>query len=595
MRPPFGLQEIIHKLEEGEGAKYIRNALILLSLFALATLWHLRQAKNFLAVEAMDTGQLARNIAQGHGFTTQFVRPLSISLIEKVRGEGQMALKEGHPDIANAPVYPLLLAGLMKVFPFDWEISSQSRFWRYQPEVIIGWFNQFLFFIAIFQVFLLGRRLFDPAVGWVSAILMALSLQLWEFTTSGLSTMLLFVLFLFLVWLLVNIERGSKEPMRGSAYIVSVSGIAGLVVAIMCLTRYSMGWLIVPVTLFIGFFGVGRRTAAVLLTIVFFLLPLAPWVYRNYSLSKTLLGTAGYAIHHGTANFPQTRFDRLMPRSLQLELNKGDTQDYVRKLVENSGTILTKGIPELGGSWIWAFFLPGLFVPFINPTLSRLRYFLLATFCLLGIAQALGTTELAELSPTFNSENLLILLLPLLMIFGSAFFFLLLDQLDIQIPFLKNGVIGGFALLMGAPLILQLLPPKEFPVTYPPYFPPVIQQISHWLEPKEMMMTDIPWAVAWYGQRQAVWTTLDSGARQSDDFYRINDYGQAIKGLYITPITTDAKYLTDIRLSRQQAWGRFYIDAVIRGNLPGKFPLRTMPASILPDQLFLTDRKRWSE
>src|SRR5436190_24259373 len=107
MRPPFGLQEIIHKLEEGEGAKYIRNALILLSLFALATLWHLRQAKNFLAVEAMDTGQLARNIAQGHGFTTQFVRPLSISLIEKVRGEGQMALKEGHPAIANAPVYPL--------------------------------------------------------------------------------------------------------------------------------------------------------------------------------------------------------------------------------------------------------------------------------------------------------------------------------------------------------------------------------------------------------------------------------------------------------------------------------------------------------
>jgi len=293
--------------------------------------------------------------------------------------------------------------------------------------------------------------------------------------------------------------------------------------------------------------------------------------------------------------FPESKFDRLMPRALRLELNKVEFDDYIRKLVENGTAIFTKSIPEIGGSWIWTFFLVGLLVPFINPALSRLRYFLLGSFLLFIVVQALGATELSQLSLTFNSENILILLLPLLIIYGTAFFFILIDQWELQVPFIRTLAIGGFLIVMGAPLLLQLLPPKESPVTYPPYYPPIIQQVGHWLEPDEMMMTDMPWAVAWYAQRQSVWLTLDTGAKQSDNFYRINDYGKGIKALYLTPVTTDAKYLSEIRLSTQQGWGRFYVDAVIRGNLPAQFPLRTMPASILPDQLFLTDRKRWDD
>ena len=86
MQPPVGLQEWIHKFEEGEGAKYIRFVLVFLALLGLAALWHVREAKNFNTVEAMDTAQLARNIANGKGYTTQFVRPLSLALIESHRG-----------------------------------------------------------------------------------------------------------------------------------------------------------------------------------------------------------------------------------------------------------------------------------------------------------------------------------------------------------------------------------------------------------------------------------------------------------------------------------------------------------------------------
>src|SRR5688572_29344162 len=123
-----GLQEWIQKIEEGEVAAYIRRAFFFLALLGITAVWHIREAKNFASVEAMDAAQIARNISEGKGFSTDFVRPLSISIIEKHRSEKGSLLKQPHPDIANPPVYPVILAGLMKVLPFKWQIGTE--FWR---------------------------------------------------------------------------------------------------------------------------------------------------------------------------------------------------------------------------------------------------------------------------------------------------------------------------------------------------------------------------------------------------------------------------------------------------------------------------------
>ena len=209
-----GIQEWIHKLEEGEGTRFIRYGFAILLLFGLTAAWHIREAKNFATIEAMDAGQLARNIAEGKGYTTDFVRPLSMAMIERQRGPGVFGLKEGHPDLANAPVYPVLLAGLMKVLPFKWDVP-QANFQHYQPEVLINFFNQGLFFLALFLVYRLARKLFDPAVGIAAVVLMALTEIFWEFTTSGLPSMLLLVLFLLLVNCLLRAEEASRDPAIG--------------------------------------------------------------------------------------------------------------------------------------------------------------------------------------------------------------------------------------------------------------------------------------------------------------------------------------------------------------------------------------------
>src|SRR5207249_9749707 len=128
------------------------------------------------------------------------------------------------------PVYPFILAGLMKVLPFHWEIPGGVPFLRYQPEVLIGFFNQTLFFAAIFLVFRLARRLFDSSVAWVSALALAGSDLFWRFSVSGLSTMLLVVILLGLVWCLVLMEQATREPPRRGAWFVAMAMLAGALV-----------------------------------------------------------------------------------------------------------------------------------------------------------------------------------------------------------------------------------------------------------------------------------------------------------------------------------------------------------------------------
>jgi len=539
------LQEWIHKFEVGEGTRVVRVALALLGLLALTAVYDSREYRNFSTAEAMDAAQLARNIAEDQGYSTSFIRPLSLRLVEQQqislnqRTNDFSLLRSGHPDLANPPVYPLVLAGLMKVLPFDWEIAGGIPFYRYQPEVLIAFFNQALFFAAIFLVFLLAARLFDPSVAWVSALLLTGSDLFWRFSVSGLSTMLIVVIFLGLVWCLVSMEQAGETSTRSGGWFVLMALQSGALLGLGALTRYAFGWLIVPV---IAFFALhfGRRGFVLgLVALLAFASLLAPWVARNYYWSGTLFGTAGYAIVADLPPFPADKIER----SLKPNLSDVELDDYVRKLLVNVGGMFQNELPRLGGSWISAFFLVGLLVPFISKTLGRLRIFLLLSLAVLTVVQALGRTHLSADSPEVNSENLLVLLAPVIFIYGAGMYSLFLDQLKLPFPPLRHVVTGAVVLLTCAPLIFTLLPPREYPLAYPPYFPPWIQQFGRWMGEKELVMSDMPWAMAWYGRRQSIWTTLNvQDPKRGDDFFTVNDSLKPVRGLYLTSLSMDARF-----------------------------------------------------
>ena len=103
------------------------------------------------------------------------------------------------------------------------------------------------------------------------------------------------------------------------------------------------------------------------------------------------------------------------------------------------------------------------------------------------------------------------------------------------------------------------------------------------------MMSDIPWAVAWYGKRQCIWTTLNT----QEDFFAVYDYIKPVRALYLTPETLDSRFLSQWVRASEHSWGTFILETVNRQQIPANFPLRQAPSGFLPEQFFLTDRERW--
>jgi 4-amino-4-deoxy-L-arabinose transferase-like glycosyltransferase len=570
------LQESIHKLEVAGGMRYLKMGLAVLVFVTVIALYNVQSFKNMGTQEAMDSAQLARNIAEGKGYKTLFVRPFSMYLFKKHNEMAPNAvdkrlaelteIKTSHPDISNPPVYPIVLAGLMKVLPFDFSIStkpksfwtSKGEFWRYQPDFLISVFNQLLFFGTIVAFFFLAKRFFDARVAWTSAGLLFGAEIFWRFSVSGMSTILLFLIFIGVIWCLVLAEEECRETKRGIAALVVLAAVAGLLTGIGGLTRYSFGWLIVPVVIFFGLFGGQRRWLLALAAFIAFAAVMTPWVVRNEMISGTPFGTAGYDMFATTGIFPEHKLER----SLAPDFAFGGTvwaKILTQKLLANSREILQSEFPKLGGNWIGAFFLVGLLVGFANVAASRIRYFFLMSLAVLVAAQALGHTQLSEDSKQINSENLVVLAGPLVLMYGVSFFYLLLDQIYLPIRELRYLLIGAFCVIGCLPMIFALLPSRtKTPFSYPPYHPPSIQKAASYAKADELTMSDVPWAMAWYGQRQCVWLT----PKMMPDFADINDLQKPVQVLYLTKVTLDSRIISDWLAAGTESWPNIILETV---------------------------------
>lgn len=598
------LQDFIHFIEVGAGKRYLRFLLPCILILGLAILYDFRAWKNFSAPEAMDSAQLARNIADGQGYTTLFIRPLSIYLVQ-ARNQGKGAassfdqtpdyarLKAGHPDLANPPVYPIVLSGLMKIAPFQHAVNLKSAFWanngmfaRYQPDFLIGIFNQLLFFLGVALAYFIAKKLFDTSIARLAAILMITCNLLWQFSASGLSTMLLMLEFLALFWCVLKIEELAREEQPDTLRIACWAAGAGILTAVGALTRYAFGWIIIPVALFLILFSGRKKWLNGLVAFVAFAIALAPWIGRNVAISGTPFGTAGFAIFDGTGLSPMPFERSLHPDLLEIIW----PAIYFHKLAVNAVPMIEEGLLKIGGAWPSLLFFSGLLLAFNRPGARRMRYFLLMCLGMFIIVQALGRTSLSETSPDINSENLLVLAAPFVIIFGTAFFFILLDQMSLPATELRYVVITAFVLLSSLPL-LSALWYRTSPVSYPPYFPPDIERTSAWMKESELTMSDVPWAVAWYGNRQCVWLTVDA----QDSFFELNDYIKSVNALYLTTRTMDGRLLTDCFRSGKNSWGNFIVNVLAKQQIPPGFPLRHAPSgsAAVESGMFLTDVDRW--
>jgi len=587
------MQQLIHWMEVGEGARWIRGGAVLLLLLLLSLTAANKQFHGPAQETTLLQADMGRQLAAGRGFTTLVNFPQTAALME-ARHERVGLGGELYSEVHHAPLYSLVIAAGLRGLPTAWRealfASPPVPPDGFAADYFLLGLNLALLWLAAWQTFRLGRRLFDDRVGWVSMLALLFSVSAWQQVVLVDGLPLLMVLTLATFQLLTTIEESAENASEDAAAPVRVASwrwlALGGVCALLFLAEYSAGLMTVVAAGYAGVRWRGRaRWLAWLLLAAGFLLPTAPWMVRNIQLTGSPVGLAwqNVALKAGdpTAE-PSVQRTLFTTEPPKLDLNKLGNKGLTG-LQLNLKDRLWSG----GGYFLSAFFVAGLLYGFRRPATNHLRWVFTAALVLLVAGQ-----------PFLNSGESLRLpvyyLLPVLLVFGAGFFFVLVES---------NPAIGqhgrlaavGLLALQAAPLAHDLMEPRRWHFHYPPYYPALFMRIhaditlSGGLQGMGVM-ADVPAGFAWYG-RHRVWAQPD----RIRDFYSIA-MEQPVGLLLLTPTTLDRPFFAQLavngmtpegRFQKYQGWGPVYA-GLVTGRMPPEFPL-VRPQKLTDNLIVLRD------
>lgn len=571
MAKPFEtkIQDLVYNVDVGIGLRLIKTGLYCLGVLIIMLLYTATQFHGLKDAEAMDYGQLGRNLATRHQLITQCVRPVTMwGLIEKTSAHNPRVNE--HPDTLHPPLWPTLLAAGFRATRVSFANDNVGGVFPPEQWVVLPLCHLFTLLTGI-MILLLGKRLFDRRIGLLAMSMYFLSDTVWSTSISGLGIPLATFLIATAVYAaLVAVSRAQEKPPEKSWLFPLGISLACCVLAF--LTRYATIVIVPAIALFIGLSLKNRGWSRALMFIAVFLVGISPWLARNKIVSGGFLGMAPYTALIGTDSFPDDAFERSLSPKLAAATVIKDLQN---KAVTNFAKYYGNDFRAVGEGLFICLFITAFFYRFVRTPVHLLRWCLaLSMLLLLLLASFFGDA----------TARLFVLFWPFIILYGFAFFFILLERLQLRIRLFSLSITTLFVVLGALPLILTMMPPRVgFP--YPPYYPPLVMHVCKLLQPNEIMCTDMPWATAWYGSRTSL---LVPGT--IDEFYEINDYTKRISGIYFTTLTRNKPWVRNLLSGPERTWF-----PILEGRIPGDFPLtQGFPLNNM-DQIFLTDRVRWKE
>lgn len=572
VKKPFEsrIQDLVYNIDAGIGLRLIQVFLGYLALIVLLVLpFTALQFKGLKEAEAMEYAQLARNLMQQNRFVTQVVRPATMQFLTQ-NAPVHKPMVERHPDILHAPVYPAMLAGIFRLYPPA--MAAEHRGGNFLPEqVMIIPLNHIFVLLTGGWVFLIGRRLFTLKIALLSMAVFYLSRLVWDDSLAGTGLPIVGFFCAGAFYFAIRSADAWRAELGPGQWLVALVASA-VFCALAILTRYAAAWIVPGLMFYLGF-AYGRASRVWLpVFALLVVLGIAPWFARNQVVSGSIFGMAHYTALYDSR---VSEGDHLA-RTMTTKLTAGGVVEALQvKWLTKMGEYYHEHMGKLGEGLLLPFFFATFFFRFVRREVHLLRWGIAISFLGMFFAAGIFGDGVFQLLHVFW---------PLMIMYGFAFFFLLLDRLGYQIRLANIAITGLVVLLSGASLAAGLLPPRPG-MPYPPYFPPHIQHVCGQLEPTEVMCTDMPWATAWYGRRTSIYLPTSI-----DEFYQINDYQKTIKGLYFTTLTRDLPYARVLKTGAYKTWF-----PILEGRIPGDFPLtQGYPLNNL-DQMFLTDRQRWIE
>lgn len=573
------LQNLVYQMDEGPGRKIIHVVLFALFAVAMAALTTFTNFQGLKDARAMEEAQLARNLVVHGRLLTQAVAPLSIGHMAE-RDPDSLGRIQDHPDLFHPPVWPVLLGALLRVagsteagVPTAAQVSPGD----YLPVGL----SHFFTILSTLWVWAIGRKLFDARVANLSAGAFLVSDIVWRASLQGgsLSAAIFFSLgaVMAALW---TAERASAAPPGSNTPPPSVwrwlppLALSALLTAATILTRYAMSPLILAVFLYIG---LSRHQRSWSLALLYFLLVglfMMPWIARNMAISGRSFGLAPLTLYAHSLLFPGDSLFRM----LNPELPDFSAALYAiqLKVMSNLREFMAQGFGLSSGGILWALFGAMYLHRFVRPSSRRLRW------CLLPAAAGLVLVAAAYGAET---PSTLLVLWPLAIPYAWAFFLVLLDRLQFEVRFFAAAALSVVMFLAGLPLLLNVLPPRTG-LPYPPYFHRYIGWVSSMTAPDECMITDIPWAVAWYGG-----TTAIRLPRHMDLFFEIHENHHPVAVAYFTTVTRNKPWVRELSdpIAPEYSWYQIFSS----GHVPSGFPLTHAHFIAGTDQLLLADRRRW--
>src|SRR5581483_2757573 len=277
------IQKAIHTLEMGKLAPWLRRALFVTVIFALATYYLLHEFNGLATSQAMDQAQIGRAIVEGHGWHTKFIRPLAVGELQR---HGKEVTQAVWKDTYNAPLPPLIDAFVLLLVG---NAKMTSKDMIYSADHVIALISVLFFICSLGVLYLIAVQLFDQFLARLACGLVMICDMMWRYSLSGLPQMLLLLLFLLTIHALIGAIRAQY---LGGCTWLWIAAI-GLGFGLLALTHALTIWMFIPVLAF-SFLWFKPRGRVALVMLGVFLLTYAPWLIRNYKVCGNPCGLAIY-------------------------------------------------------------------------------------------------------------------------------------------------------------------------------------------------------------------------------------------------------------------------------------------------------------
>ena len=536
----------------------------------LALFYLLHEFRGLATSQAMDQAQIGRELLAGHGWRTKVIRPLAFGELQR---NGRDATRAIWQDTYHAPLPPLLdAAALVVPVSASWDMTRDDIIYAGDRAIAIA--SILLFLASVGVLYFIALRLFDRRLALLACGLVLVCDMMWQYSLSGLPQMLILLLLHLTIYALV---RAIEKQSAGDSVRRWLTA-AGLGFGLLALTHALTIWIFAPVLVISVFYFRPRGWAAAILLGVF-LATYSPWLVRNYLVCGNPGGIAIYSaldgLQHSEAGHMRRLdldVDRIIPGAVRAKVRTNLVAQFNR-LFEYLG---------------WSIVAPVGFVSLLHVFKRRetvvMHWLLIAMWvgAVAGMA-VFGINE--EQGVAANQFHMLFT--PLLTCYGLAFLLVQWSRLNLKHNILDVPFLVMLFLVCGLPMLFTMIfSTSAWRVRWPPYLPPSIAIIGEWMQPEEIVASDMPWAVAWYANRRSVW--VPDTVQAFTDMHDFEKLGAPLKGLYLTPISGSENKLGDLLSGEYREWTPYIVRIANLENFPLKWAVPHGPQECV----FFSDRDR---